>query len=38
MALHIMLEDSLKLDHHNFKNYSETPPTGILAELWLNFG
>ena len=28
MARHIMPEDSLNLGHHNFKKYSETPPTG----------
>ena len=33
MALHIIPEDSLNLGHHNFKNYGETPPTGILAKM-----
>ena len=33
MALHITLEGSLSQGHPNFKNYSETPPIGILAEL-----
>ena len=34
MVLPIMLEYSLELGHYNLlKLYSETPPTGILAEL-----